>query len=141
MSDALIDADLQKILGFESISPSQLSRKNNEINPATLSHFFLDLVHKINGIHFKNGKYIPLKIIVSSTLHLYLTNYKGTKFRKTKAGVKLHLPLVFMGKDTVYTEKPVITTAKEKDRNQLEVLVDDKEAMYVVDVVTLITIG
>ncbi len=101
MSDALIDDGLQKALGFESISPSQLSRKNNEINPAILSHLFLDLVCKIKGIHFKNGKNMPLKIIDSSTLQLNLTNHKWAKFRKTKAGVKLHLRLVFMDKDTV----------------------------------------
>lgn len=41
--------------------------------------------------------------------------------------------LVFMNKDTVYPEKVTITPAKEHDRNQLEVLVDDKEAMYVFD--------
>ncbi|WP_307330460.1 IS4 family transposase, partial [Evansella vedderi] len=64
---------------------------------------------------------------------LNLTNYKWAKFRKTKAGVKLHLRLVFMDKDTVYPEKAVITTAKEHDRNQLEVLIDDKDAMYVFD--------
>ncbi|MFX0560146.1 IS4 family transposase, partial [Tepidibacillus infernus] len=75
----------------------------------------------------------PLKIIDSSTLPLNLTHYKWAKFRKTKAGVKLHLRLVFMDKDTVYPEKAVMTTAKEHDRNQLEVLVDDKEAMYVFD--------
>src|SRR5699024_9143144 len=45
----------------------------------------------------------------------------------------LHLRLVFMDKDTVYPEKAVITTAKEHARNQLEVLVDDKDAMYVFD--------
>jgi IS4 transposase len=133
MSDALIDDGLQKALGFESISPSQLSRKNNEINPVILSHLFLDLVCKIKGLQFKNGKYMSLKIIDSSTLPLNLTNHKWAKFRKTKAGVKLHLRLVFMDKDTVYPEKAVITTAKEHDRNQLEVLVDDKEAMYVFD--------
>jgi IS4 transposase len=76
---------------------------------------------------------MPLKIIDSSTLPLNLTNHKWAKFRKTKAGVKLHLRLVFMDKETVYPEKAVITTAKEHDRNQLEVLVDDKEAMYVFD--------
>ena len=76
---------------------------------------------------------MPLKIIDSSTLPLNLTNYKWAKFRKTKAGVKLHLRLVFMDKDTVYPEKAIITVAKEHDRNQLEVLVDDKEAMYVFD--------
>ncbi|WP_077701765.1 IS4 family transposase, partial [Virgibacillus dokdonensis] len=133
MSDALIDGELQKVLGFESISPSQLSRKNNEMNPAILSHLFFDLAYKIKGLQFKNGKYMPLKIIDSSTLPLNLTNHKWAKFRKTKAGVKLHLRLVFMDKGTVYPEKTVITTAKEHDRNQLEVLVDDKEAMYVFD--------
>ena len=133
MSDALIDDGLQKALGFESISKSQLSRKNNEVNPAILSRLFLDLVHQIKEIHFKNGKYMPLKIIDSSTLPLNLTNYKWAKFRKTKAGVKLHLRLVFMDNETVYPEKAVITTAKEHDRNQLEILVDDKEAMYVFD--------
>lgn len=133
MSDALLNEDLQKTLGFESISASQLSRKNNEINPAILSTIFLDLVYKIQQFHSKSGKDMPLKIIDSSTLPLNLTNYKWAKFRKTKAGVKLHLRLVFMDKDTVYPEKAVITTAKEHDRNQLEVLVDDREAMYVFD--------
>jgi IS4 transposase len=133
ISDALLDDELQKALGFESISTSQLSRKNNEMNPEILSNLFLDLVYKIQGYHHKTGNRMPLKIIDSSTLPLNLTNYKWAKFRKTKAGVKLHLRLVFMNKETVYPEKAVITTAKEHDRNQLEVLVDNQEAMYVFD--------
>lgn len=133
MSDALLDDDLQATLEFESISASQISRRNNEMNPAILSHLFLDLVSQIKGYHHKHGKKMPLKIIDSSTLPLNLTNYKWANFRKTKAGVKLHLRLVFMDKDTVYPDKVVITPAKEHDRNQLEVLVDDKEAMYVFD--------
>ncbi|WP_028977408.1 IS4 family transposase [Sporolactobacillus terrae] len=133
MSDALLDEDLQKALGFESISASQLSRKNNEINPTILSHLFLDLVMKIRQFHFGCNKKTPLKIIDSSTLPLNLNHYKWAKFRKTKAGVKLHLRLVFMDKDTVYPEKAVITTADEHDRNQLEVLVDSKDALYVFD--------
>src|SRR5699024_8601074 len=75
----------------------------------------------------------PLKIIDSTTLPLNLTNYKWATFRKTKAGVKLHLRLVFMGKDNVYPDKAIMTNAAEHDHNQLEVLVDDKEAMYVFD--------
>lgn len=76
---------------------------------------------------------MPLKIIDSTTLPLNLTHYKWATFRKTKAGVKLHLRLVFMDKDNVYPDKAIMTTADEHDRNQLEVLVDDKEAMYVFD--------
>jgi hypothetical protein len=58
---------------------------------------------------------MPLKIIDSSTLPLNLTNHKWAKFRKTKAGVKLHLRLVFMEKGTSYPEKAVMTPAKEHD--------------------------
>ncbi|WP_077702820.1 DUF4372 domain-containing protein [Virgibacillus dokdonensis] len=56
MSDALIDDGLQKALGFESISTSQLSRKNNEMNPMILSHLFLDEVKVLQNktFHFLN---------------------------------------------------------------------------------------
>ncbi|MBZ9537315.1 IS4 family transposase, partial [Cytobacillus oceanisediminis] len=90
----------------------------------------------VSQIHAKthNTKLVmPLKIIDSSTLPLNLTNHKWAKFRKTKAGVKLHLRLVFMEKGISYPEKAIMTTAKEHDRGQLEVMVDDKECMYVFD--------
>ncbi|NMX36253.1 IS4 family transposase, partial [Pseudomonas sp. WS 5413] len=120
----------------ESISFSQLGRRINTIPTEFFQTIFLDLVaqiHRKTNFQTRRKVTTPLKIIDSSTLPLNLTNYKWAKFRKTKAGVKLHLRLVFMDKDTVYPEKAVITTAKEHDRNQLEVLVDDKEAMYVFD--------
>uniref|UniRef100_UPI000372FBDB IS4 family transposase n=1 Tax=Paenisporosarcina sp. TG20 TaxID=1211706 RepID=UPI000372FBDB len=60
-------------------------------------------------------------------------HFKWAEFRETKAGVKLHLRLVFDENGTHYPDKEVITNAKAHDRNQLEVLVDDKEAMYVFD--------
>src|SRR5699024_5197065 len=55
------------------------------------------------------------------------------EFRKTKSGVKLHLRLVFMDKGLSYPDQAVITNAKEHDRGQLEVLVDDQDCMYVFD--------
>ena len=133
MSDALVDEDLQKTLGFESISSSPAITKKQSNQSINSRDLFMDLVRKIQRYHYKSGKNMPLKIIDSSTLPLNLTNHKWEKSRKTKARVKLHLRLVFMDKDTVYPEKAVMTTAKEHDRNQLEVLVDDKEAMYVFD--------
>ncbi len=65
---------------------------------------------------------MPLKVIDSSTLPLNLTNHEWAEFRKTKAGVKLHLRLVFIEKGISYPEKAVMTTAKEHDRNQLDCL-------------------
>ena len=74
---------------------------------------------------------MPLKIIDSSTLPLSLANHQWTEFRKTKSGVKLHLCLVCMDKGLSYPYLAVITNAKEHDRGQLEVLVDDQGCMYV----------
>lgn len=133
ISDALLDEDFQKAVGFNSISASQLSRKNNELDPSILATIFLDLVSQIHALSNQDKRPIPLKIIDSTTLPLNLTHYKWATFRKTKAGVKLHLRLVFMDEDNVYPDKVTMTTADEHDRNQLEVLVDDKDAMYVFD--------
>src|SRR5699024_2205279 len=133
ISDALLDEDFQQALGFRSISASQLSRKNNEVDPSILATVFLDLVSQIHTHQNQSRRTMPLKIIDSTTLPLNLTHYKWATFRKTKAGVKLHLRLVFMGKDNVYPDKAIMTNAVEHDRNQLEILVDDKEAMYVFD--------
>ncbi len=103
------------------------------MNPDLFQRLFLDLVGQIHAKTHYTKLIMPLKIIDSSTMPLNLTNHRWAKFRKTKAGVKLHLRLVFMEKGTSYPEKALITTAKEHDRNQLEVMVDDKECMYVFD--------
>ena len=133
LSDCLFDDQLQKGIDLDSISISQLSRRLNGLNPDLFQMLFLDLVTQIHAKTHYTKLIMPLKIIDSSTLPLNLTNHKWASFRKTKAGVKLHLRLVFMEKGTSYPEKAVITMAKEHDRGQLEVMVDDKECMYVFD--------
>ncbi|WP_407701931.1 IS4 family transposase [Viridibacillus soli] len=133
LSDCLFDEHLQKSTNLESISIPQLSRRLNGMNPDIFQQLFLDLVVQIYQKTNVSKSVIPLKIIDSSTLPLNLTNHKGAEFRKTKAGVKLHLRLVFMEKGTFYPEKTVLTIAKQHDRNLLEVMVDDRECMYVFD--------
>ncbi|WP_335871399.1 IS4 family transposase [Bacillus sp. 2205SS5-2] len=133
LSECLFDDDLQMGTNLDSISVSQLSRRLNTINPDIFQQLFLDLVVQIQKKTSHVNHAMPLKIIDSSTLPLNLTNHKWAEFRKTKAGVKLHLRLAFMEKGVSYPENAVITNAKEHDRNQLEVMVDDKECMYVFD--------
>jgi IS4 transposase len=133
LNDCLFDDQLQKEINLDSISISQLSRRLNGLNPDLFQRLFLDLVAQIHAQTHYTKLVMPLKIIDSSTLPLNLTNHRWAKFRKTKAGVKLHLRLVFMKKGISYPEKAVMTTAKEHDRGQLEVMVDDKECMYVFD--------
>lgn len=133
LSDYLFDDQLQKEVDLNSISVSQLSRRLNGINPDLFQRVFLDLVSQIHEKAHYSKVVMPLKITDSSTLPLNLTNHRWAEFRKTKAGVKLHLRLVFMEKGMSYPEKAILTIAKEHDRNQLEVMVDDKACMYVFD--------
>jgi putative transposase len=108
----LSDDQLQKGIDLDSISISQLSRRLNGLNPDLFQRLFLDLVSEIHAKTHYAKLVMPLKIIDSSTLPLNLTNHKWVEFRKTKAGVKSHLRLVFMEKGTSYPEKAVMTTAK-----------------------------
>ena len=133
LTDCLFDEQLQKGIDLDSISISQLSRRLNGMNPDLFQRLFLDLVTQIHAKTHYTKLVMPLKILDSSTLPLNLTNHRWAKFRKTKAGVKLHLRLVFMEKGLSYPEKAVLTTAKEHDRGQLEVMIADKECMYVFD--------
>ena len=133
LSDYLFDDQLQNEIDLDSISVSQLSRRLNGIPSEIFQWIFLDLVAQIHDKTHSSKSVMPLKIIDSSTLPLNLTNHRWAEFRKTKAGVKLHLRLVFMEKGTSYPEKAVLTNAKEHDRNQLEIMIDDKNCMYVFD--------
>ena len=136
LSDAVFSDELQRAIGLESISFSQLGRRLNTISTEFFQSIFLDLVlqiHQKTGFQERRKITTPLKIIDSSTLPLNLTNHKWAEFRKTKSGIKLHLRLVFMEEGCSYPDKAVLTNAKEHDRGQLEVLIDDKECMYVFD--------
>jgi len=95
---------------------------------------FLDLVSKIHeNTHFNTRRKVMmlLKIIDSSTLPLNLGNHQWAEFRKTKSRMKLQLRLVFMDKRLSYPDQAVITSAKEHNRGQLEVLVNEQSCMYV----------
>jgi IS4 transposase len=133
MSDAMVDDDLQEAVGFESISVSQLSRRNNQIPSDVLARLFFHLVGKIKTFHTAIKTSMPLHIIDSTTIPLNIRKYRWAEFRKTKAGLKIHLRLVMMDEHTSYPDQLTMTPAKKHDRGQLEVLVDDPNAMYVFD--------
>ncbi|UOQ91915.1 IS4 family transposase [Halobacillus shinanisalinarum] len=132
LKEELLDDQLQKELGFESLSISQVSRKHRAIDTDLLAAIFADLALKMKStVPMMYSK--PLYILDSSTISLNLEQHGWAHFRKTKAGVKLHLRLVFMNDKHSYPDEAVITPAKEHDRNQLDVLIDEKEAIYVFD--------
>ena len=136
VSETLFSDDLRKATKLDAISFSQLGRRLNQVPTEVFQQIFLDLVsqiHKRSQYEQRRKTTTPLKIIDSSTLPLNLNNHKWAEFRKTKSGIKLHLRLVYIENGCSYPDKAVLTNAKEHDRGQLEVLVDDKECMYVFD--------
>ncbi|WP_130859342.1 IS4 family transposase [Gracilibacillus phocaeensis] len=136
VSDSVFSEELQQATNLDSISFSQLGRRLNHIPTEFFQAIFLHLVtqiHEKSDYQTRRKTTTPLKIIDSSTLPLCLNNHNWAKFRKTKAGVKLHLRLVYMEKGCSYPDQAVLTNAKVHDRGQLEVLVDDKACMYVFD--------
>lgn len=136
ISDCVFSEELQKASNLDSISFSQLGRRLHQVPVEFFQAIFLDLVaqiHETTDFQTRRKLSTPLKIIDSSTLPLNLNNHRWAEFRKTKSGIKLHLRLVFMENGCSYPDQAVLTNAKEHDRGQLEVLIDDKECMYAFD--------
>lgn len=136
VSDSVFSEELQEATNLDSISFSQLGRRLRQVPAEFFQTIFLDLVsqiHEATDIQTRRKRTTPLKIIDSSTLPLNLNNHRWAEFRKTKSGIKLHLRLVFLDNGCSYPDQAVLTNAKEHDRGQLEVLIDDKECLYVFD--------
>ncbi|AXI00769.1 IS4 family transposase [Sporosarcina sp. PTS2304] len=136
VSDSVFSEELQEARNLDSISFSQLSRRLRQVPTEFFQAIFHDLVSQIHcatDFQTRRNRTTPLKIIDSSTLPLNLNHHRWAEFRKTKSGIKLHLRLVFMKNGCSYPDQAVLTNAKEHDRGQLEILVDDKECLYVFD--------
>lgn len=50
---------------------------------------------------------------------------KWAEFRKTKAGIKVHMRLTFVEEDEVIPEKATVTVAKKNDRTLIHELVHE----------------
>lgn len=102
MREVQNNEDLQRALGIESISAAQLSRKNNQLDPEVLQTILCDLMTQLHRLRSPVSTRLgTVKVIDSTTLSLCLSKYKWATFRKTKAGVKLHLRVAFADPDHV----------------------------------------
>jgi hypothetical protein len=133
----LVNEHLQAELGFQSISSSQLSRTCKRMNPEVFRDIYCNLVKTVQGNMGNEAqrftKMGPIKIVDSSTVTLCLQKYGWAKHVRMKAGIKIHLRLVFVNEGHVYPEKAVITPAKPDDRKQMGAMIDEAGAMYVFD--------
>lgn len=132
LDTAFVSQELQETMDLESISHSQLSRELAQMDSEILWALFVQLlgqVYEKNPFPQKKALYL----VDSSTFSLNKTRYPWATFRKTKAGLKLHLKLCFMDKNHCYPEDFEITPAIEHDADHLELFVDQALATYVFD--------
>lgn len=129
---AFLDPRLCNEIGLKSLCYSSLSRKITEIDQEVLMEIFTQLVKKVTQKR-PSSKTTSLQLVDSTTIPLNKTRFPWATFRKSKAGIKLHLNLCYLDKENQYPERFTITNAEEHDRNHFECLVDKAEATYVVD--------
>lgn len=128
--------ELKTYLELEGISTSQLSRKQRALPPALFEKVFHYLVMSIQT-QIKQTPIVRdigrLHVIDSSTMSMSITQYPWATFRKTKAGVRLHLRVVVM-KELTVPDKAILLPAKHADRTQMDELIEiDKDALYLFD--------
>lgn len=115
IADDVLCEDLQREIGFTSISASQLSRKHNQVDPELLRHVFERLARLTLSRQGVTAQRHKIKIIDSTTVTLCLQKFKWAEFRKTKAGIKIHLRLAFIDEHEVLPEKATVTAAKKNE--------------------------
>ncbi|WP_391202786.1 IS4 family transposase [Psychrobacillus sp. L4] len=129
--------EFQTFIQMDAISDSQLSRKQSLLTPAIFEKVFRHLVGSIQSKMKSNEPILrdirKLLVIDSSTISMSLSQYPWATFRKTKAGVRLHLRVV-VTKDVTLPDQAVILPAKHADRTQMNKLVDiDSDAIHLFD--------
>ena len=127
--------DFSCTLGLESISHSQISRRLRTLPVRVSEMLFKNLLNKVaqkKGFGLIQQRLGNLFMIDASTISLCLSKYPWAVFRKTKAGIKMHLRLSFDG--TAVPDAVIITPAKTADKKKLdELIVKDTDALNIFD--------
>lgn len=128
--------NLQKELKLESISTAQLSRKLSSIDPVFYELLFQRMVGQITreyGIPKATAALGKIHLIDASTISLCITHYRWAEFRNTKAGIKLHMRIVYCD-DIPLPDQAIITVAKPADTTQMDLLVvQEADALNIFD--------
>ena len=108
------DPKIQKEIGLDSISKSQLSRKLRDISPKIFDALLRHLIQKVRrkyGVCKGNQKLRKLHLIDSSTITLSLKEHPWAPKNRYTSGIKLHIRVVFYD-DITYLDDLIITPAR-----------------------------
>lgn len=127
----------QRELGLNSISPSQISRRLNQLNTADLAdllgrlarHYWV-LQRHAQGINPHVG---ILRIIDGTYVKLPNNASNWTALSQTSSGIKLHIRIVVVSADSVFPEKMIPSTGNVADVDAVNHIIDADSALYVMD--------
>lgn len=129
--------ELQNLTGLEHISDSALSRKTNQLCTESLQDLFLHLVSTLQThIKAKSCKVKPsgtLHLIDSTDIVLPRTRAAWANHGTRLRGVKMHTRVVVADPDHIYPDRMVATTADVHDIPMSIELVQDPDAIYLLD--------
>ena len=127
----------QKMLGLESISISQLSRKMRQLPTTELQNLFFSLLKKIKeltgdkrGVSAQIGK---LKVLDSTEITLPPILSKWAYCSRSNHGVKMHTSLVIADAKTMYPDHMIATTKDVADHEVAKYFTVEQDATYVMD--------
>lgn len=137
ISDHLRSSDLfQQVIGLESISESQISRKLRALPHSYGQQLFLNTVQKLKELN-KDQAGIPdlgkLQIVDSTEITLPSIAGRWAYCSKTKNAVKMHTRLVIADPHTVFPDRIIASTADVADSEVVMDLVTDDDTIYVLD--------
>ena len=116
------------------VSRSTLADANESRDWRIYADFAQTLIHQARRLYVKEDFGVELNETVyaldSSTIDLCLSLFSWARFRKTKAGIKLHTLLDLRGSIPAFI---AITEAKLHDVNILDRLIPEPGAIYVMD--------
>lgn len=130
------NARFQSLVDFQSISTSQLSRKQSHLPSEIFETVFKHLVTAVQ-VQMKHTPQFrdvgKLRAIDSTTMSMSFSQYPWAQFRQTKGGVRLHLSVVVTN-DLTVPNQAILTDAKQADRSQMGALVEmDSDAIQLFD--------
>ena len=122
-------------MGIRSqVSRNTLSNANNMRDWRIYADFAQVLIHSARDLYINEDFGVDLKNTVyaldASTIDLCLSVFPWARFRKTKAGIKLHTLLDLRGNIPTFIK---ITEARLHDVNILDILVAEPDACYIMD--------
>src|SRR5690606_7888724 len=128
--------ELQEFTGLETVAASTIYRKIEKLPRETLQNLCFHIFEQLTHLH-KDKKGIPdlgkLNIIDSSEIRLPKKAGEWAYCSRDKNGVKLHLRLAVVDRDTRFPDDVVLSTSAVSDQQGALSLVIESDAIYVFD--------